>query len=312
MKGLITGAGGFLGSYLVEYLLDRNWTVLATDLAPGPFLSASSSERFRFQQLDLLAGEAVASTVHEFAPDIIFHLAAQSFPGVSWEKPGMTFDVNVIGTAAVLDAARTMENPPRVLTICSSAEYAPITSHEPIGEDARLDPSSPYGISKLAEDHLARVYFEYYGLSTIRVRPFYLIGPRKTGDVSSDFARGVVAIERGETDYVSVGNLDVVRDMLDVRDGVEAFILLAEKGRAGEVYNVCSGQGYAIGDILEKFKALSNVDIRERVNIDRLRPIDEMVKIGDCCRLKELGWTPSRPIDRTLKDILEYWRKTEV
>ena len=172
-------------------------------------------------------------------------------------------------------------------------------------------PSSPYAVSKLAQDHLGRLYHEFHGLKVVRCRPFFLIGPRKTGDAASDFAQGIVAIERGREEDLPVGNLDVVRDFLDVRDGVEAFWLLSQCGRAGDVYNVCSGQGYSLRDVLSVYRNLASVEVRERVDSGRIRPIEEMVKIGDSAKLNALGWSPRRPVPQTLKDILEYWREQE-
>lgn len=308
MRCLVTGAGGFIGGFLVEELLEQGYEVLAADLVRGPLLSALDHERFSFAQSDILDPESIRGLIGRQSPDFVFHLAAQSYPGVSWEDPAGTCRVNVVGTVNVLEAVRKAVPGARVLTVCSSAEYAARSTSDPIGEGVQLDPSSPYGISKLAEDHLARVYGDRYGASIVRVRPFYLIGPRKTGDVSSDFARGIVAAERGENDHVSVGNLDVVRDLLDVRDGAAAFRLLAEKGVAGEVYNVCAGKGYKIGDVLEMLKSMAKVTVESRVDMSLLRPIDEMVKIGDPTRLEGLGWQPRFDIRQTLEEILEYWR----
>jgi GDP-4-dehydro-6-deoxy-D-mannose reductase len=172
-------------------------------------------------------------------------------------------------------------------------------------------PSSPYAVSKLAQDHLGRLYHEAYGLKIVRCRPFFLIGPRKRGDVASDLARGVVAIERGLGEDLPVGRLDVVRDLLDVRDGVEALWLLANCGRMDEVYNICSGEGYNLQEVLSVYRKLAKVEVRERVDPSLIRPIDEMVKVGDSAKLRSLGWSPKRPIGQTLRDILEYWRQQE-
>jgi GDP-4-dehydro-6-deoxy-D-mannose reductase len=306
MKCLVTGAGGFIGGHLVECLTGKGWEVHAVDQARGAL-----PKDVHFHSVDLLDREQTASCIGKVRPDAVFHLAAQSYPGASWEKPALTFNVNVLGSIHVLEGIRQAGLNPPTLMVCSSAEYAPETGAAPIPEDAPLRPSSPYGVSKLAEDHAARLYFEKYGLKTVRVRPFFLIGPRKTGDVSSDFARGIVAIERGKADHLSVGNLDVVRDLLDVRDGVEAFVLLVEKGTAGEVYNVCSGRGYSVREILATLKELSRVHVVEKPDPARLRPLDEMVRIGDPARLKALGWSPVRSIRQTLEDILIYSRTTE-
>lgn len=310
MRSLVTGAAGFLGSYLVEHLLGRRDSVAALTRRPSPFLDRLDGQ-IRVHTGDTLDRGSVSRLVGEVKPDRIFHLAARSLPAVSWEDPAGTFQVNVVGTLNLLDAVRLAGIDPVIVVVGSSAEYAPGRAEVPIPEDWPLAPASPYGVSKLAQDHLARLYGRAYPLRIVRVRPFFLVGPRKTGDVCSDLARRIVAIERGRSADLPVGNLEVVRDLLDVRDGVTAFATLAEQGRPGEVYNVASGRGYRIRDVLGMLKALARVPVRERVDPSKLRAIDEMVKIGDPARLVALGWRPSWVIERTLADILEYWRGTD-
>ena len=309
MKCLVTGANGLIGRILVERLVAGAHTVCATDVRPD-FSNDWKKSGVIFQSLEILDQAAVAGAVRSFQPDWIFHLAAQSFPNVSWEKPALTFEVNVIGSANVFEAVRLARPGARVVAVCSSGEYAPVATRTPIAEGDLLYPSSPYAVSKIAEDHMARLYYEHYGLQTIRARPFYLIGPGKTGDMASDFARGIVAIERGEQRELAVGNLEVVRDLLDVRDGAAALVKLAEYGKPGEVYNICSGEGLCIRDVLEALKKLARVPIVEKVDPSRLRPIDEPVKIGNAEKLRALGWKPERAIQQTIKDILDYWRES--
>ena len=244
-------------------------------------------------------------------PEVVFHLAAQSYPNVSWKQPAQTFEVNVLGTIFLFEEFLARKLDPTIVVVCSSSEYAANRDGQPITEHGELVPSSPYAVSKLAQDHLSRLYHEFYRLRVIRCRPFFLIGPRKTGDAASDFARGVVAIERGRQEDLPVGNLDVVRDFLDVRDGVEAFWLLSQRGCTGDVYNVCSGRGHSLRDVISVYKNLASVEVRERLDLGRIRPIEEMVKVGDPTKLNALGWSPRRPVPQILKDILEYWRSQE-
>lgn len=302
---VITGAGGFIGSYLAERLLKDGAAVEAFDLAEPRVMPEG---RFRFTAVDIEQRAGLERAMRDARPDVVFHLAAQSYPGLSWDDPVRTFRANILGSVNVFDAVRAAGGKASVVAICSSAEYAARSTAEPIAEDSALEPSSPYGVSKLAEDELGRLYVERYGMRIIRVRPFYLIGPRKTGDVSSDFARGIVAIERGQRQELLVGNLDVVRDLLDVRDGAAALVTVAERGVAGEVYNVCSGRGYAVREMLEILKRLAKAPVTDKPDASRVRPIDEPVKIGDASRLKALGWSPQHSIESTLSDILEYWR----
>lgn len=310
MRYLVTGAGGFIGVYLIEELLRRGVTVIATTRRP---ITGAPAGRAALTAVtgDLLDPDFTRTLVGEAKPDVIFHLAAQSLPVVSWERPAETFDINVRGTLNVLEAARRGDRRPMVVLCCSSAEYGPGRDETPITEDDPLVPSSPYGISKLAQDHLGRLYGEAYGLRVIRARPFFLIGPRKRRDVCSDIARHIVAIERGLERDLPVGNLDVVRDLLDVRDGASALCTLAERGRAGDVYNVASGRGHRLRAVLDMMKARARVPVVERLDPAKLRPVDEPVKIGDPAKLEALGWEPAYAIEATLTDILEYWRSRD-
>ena len=307
---LITGSGGFIGGHLVEFLLGRGGRVCAVDQASAPPLR-NAGRHYSFHAVDIMDKEALAALVVEARPDVIFHLAAQSYPEASWEKPALTFEVNVLGAINVMEAVKSAGLKLRIVMAGSSAEYAPVQDSAPIREDAPLDPSSPYGVSKLAMDQAARLYAGRHGLSVVVVRPFFVIGPRKRGDVCSDFARGIVAIERGEKKELPVGNLAAVRDLLDVRDGIEALLCAAEKGAAGEVYNICSGKGYSLREVLDIFKSMSKATIVERSDSSRLRKLDEPVRIGDPTKLMALGWRPRREIRETLKEILEYWRAEE-
>ena len=310
MRCLVTGAGGFIGSFLVEFLLQEKHEVTASDVARSALLDEVGAG-FAFRAGNLLDRKDLDQLLDVARPEVVFHLAAQSYPNLSWEQPAQTFRVNVMGTVNLLEGIRARKLDAVVVVPCSSSEYGPSPDGSPIAEDGAIVPSSPYAVSKLAQDHIGRLYHEFYGMRVVRCRPFYLIGPRKTGDVSSDLARGIVAIERGRQKDLPVGNLDVVRDLLDVRDGVEAFWVLVQRGKPGDVYNVSSGRGHRLREVLSIYRSLAKVEVRERVDQGRMRPIDEMVKIGDAAKLRGLGWSPKRSIEQTLSDILDYWRKRE-
>jgi len=306
MKCLITGCGGFIGSHLAEYLLSLDQTVYGVGRQAS--LPLGHLSKVHVKQCDLLDKECVREIILETRPQRIFHLASQTLIKPSWHDPELTIRTNVLGTLYLLDAVRDLGISPTIEIACSSGEYAAANDGRPIGEDQCLEPSSPYALSKLAQDHLAALYARAYEMNIIRLRPFSIIGPRKSGDVCSDFARDIVAIERGQRDCLSVGNLEAVRDFLDVRDAVVAFWLVAERGQLNDVYNICSGRGYKIREILERLISLSNTEISVRQDPDRLRSVDESIKIGRNEKLRRLGWEPKIPLDQTLSDILAYWR----
>lgn len=306
MKCFITGASGFIGGHLVEYLLNKGHSVVGFDCCESP---GAKRAGYEFSRGSILDGAAIADALAGANPDVVYHLAAQSFPGKSWEEPAQTYQINAVGSLKLLEALRQLELEAGTVMVCSSAEYDPALGGEPIREDDRLCPASPYGVSKLAEDHLARMYFGSYGLRTICARPFFLIGPGKQGDVCSDFARGIVAIERGEKDTLSVGNLDVVRDFLDIGDGVAALATLAEKGEPGQAYNICSGRGCSLQEILAIYKDIAEVPVSETTDSSLVRRVDEMARIGSPEKLKSLGWLPETELRESLVRIIDYWRQ---
>jgi GDP-4-dehydro-6-deoxy-D-mannose reductase len=211
----------------------------------------------------------------------------------------------------VFESVRQLELDPKILVAGSSAEYGFVSEDEvPIKENHPLLPVSPYGISKVAQDLLAYQYFKNYGMKTIRVRIFGATGPKKVGDACSDFAKQVVKIERGKAEpVIHVGNLEVKRDLMDVNDTIEAFWLLMEKGRIGDVYNICSSKAYKMDDILNKFLEMTEISIKVEVDPRKLRPSDEPIILGDNSKIREdCGWAPTIPIEKTLEDTLNYWR----
>jgi GDP-4-dehydro-6-deoxy-D-mannose reductase len=306
MKCFITGASGFIGSHLTEFLLKRGLTVYGLDKQIGGFLDNLQGD-FHFISSDILDRARIFDAISSVQPDYIFHLAAQSLPKVSWEDPETTIKINVFGTLYLLDAIRAANINPVVEIFCSSGEYAISKDGNPINEDQSLEPYSPYALSKIAQDQLSVLYWKNYQLRIIRVRPFFVIGPRKVGDVCSDFARGVVSIERGLEKKLKVGNLDIVRDFLDVQDAVNALYLIADQGTPGEVYNICSGSGHSIGEIAKGLQRLSKTHFEIETDAS-LRRLDEPVKIGDNNKLRALGWNPSIDFQSSLALILESWR----
>ena len=309
---LITGAGGFLGSYLAELMLEKGYAVHGAVHKDSRNL-AHISDQMSLLPCDMLDKGQVKAAVLESRPQLIFHLAAQSLPFVSWKDPEHTLEANVLGTLHLLEAVRTSGIKPTILLAGSSAEYGFAAPNEvPIAETAPLHPASPYGVSKVAADLLGQLYARTYDLRVICLRPFFIIGPRKVDDVCSDFARGIVSIEAGRQAKLAVGNVEATRDFLDVADAIEACWLVAQSGKPGDVYNVCSGMGHSIREILDTLCSLATKPIPVELDPTRLRPSDEPIIVGDNRRLRRLGWSLHVPLAETLARILQYWRNVQI
>lgn len=308
---LVTGAEGFIGSHLTRLLHERGWRVNGTYLYEGAE-DLPQLPRFTSMQCDIRSGQRVARVIKEVQPTAVFHLAAQSLPTRSWEDPTFTMECNVIGSVNLLEALRNMKRSPVVVTACSSAEYGFVDPKRiPVTEMQPLLPLHPYGISKVCLDLLARQYFLNFGLRAIRLRLFNTTGPGKTNDAPSDFVRQIVRVKKGLQDpLLQVGNLKPRRAFLDVRDTAEAFIAAAERGTAGEVYNVCGYRTYTMREILERGIALAGVKARIQTASRLLRPADEKIIFGSTSKFrKDTGWKPKLPIEQTLKSMLEYWER---
>ena len=316
MKAFITGITGFAGSHLADYLLDEHPEVEVS----GSYRWRSRrdniahlGERVTLVECDLRDFTSVMAALERTRPDLVFHLAAQSFVPSSWTAPVETLTTNIAGQANLFEAVRALRLDPAIQIACSSEEYGLVLPDEvPIKETNPLRPLSPYAVSKVGQDYLAYQYFQSYGLRIVRTRGFNHTGPRR-GEVfvSSNFARQVARIEAGlQEPVVRVGNLDAVRDFTDVRDMVRAYWLAATRGRPGEVYNVASGHGITVRDLLDRLLAMSRIEVRVEVDPERLRPSDVEVLIGDSSRFRaDTGWEPRIPLDQTLRDLLDYWRE---
>jgi GDP-4-dehydro-6-deoxy-D-mannose reductase len=315
VRVLITGLTGFVGSHLAEYLVGRGDVEVS-----GTYRWRSRMEhvehlrgRVRFVECDLRDPVAVRHLLQTTRPDRIFHLAAQSFVPTSWLSPAETLTGNVLAQLHLFEGVRALGLPARIHVAGSSEEYGYVSPADvPIREDQPLRPLSPYAVSKVTQDLLAYQYWMSYRLPTVRTRGFNHTGPRR-GEVfvTSNFAKQVAEIEKGRREpIVHVGNLESVRDFTDVRDMVRAYWLALELGEPGEVYNICSGRGYAIRQVLDTLVELAHVRVEVREDPARLRPSDVPVLLGDCTKFHRLtGWEPAVPFEVTLKDLLEYWRE---
>lgn len=316
MQALITGIAGFAGSHLAEYLLRHTDCTVAGTIHRQEGRVAHLRDRITLYRTDLRDAAAVAEIIADVRPDLIFHLAAQSFVPISWQHPWTTFEQNVHGQVNVLQAVAQQNLSTRILVVGSNEAYGLIRPEDlPVDEDTPLRPSSPYGVSKVAQDLMGWQYYRSYGLAVVRVRPFNHIGPGQ-GDrfVAPAFARQVAEIETGQSEaMVRVGNLTAVRDFTDVRDVVRAYWLALTCGEPGQVYNVGSGVGRSIGELLGALLELSELQIRVEPDPARMRPSDVPVSICDNSRLREAtGWKPEVSFEQSLEDILNDWRQRVV
>ncbi len=313
-KVLITGVTGFVGSHLADFLLKKSEIKIY-----GIERWRSKTENIdhikdliEISECDIRDATSVKKVITKVKPDYIFHLAAQSFVHSSWHAPAETLTTNILGELNIFEAVRELKLNCKIQIACSSEEYGMVYKNElPIRETNSLRPLSPYAVSKVAQDFLGYQYFNSYGIYVVRTRAFNHTGPRR-GEVfaTSNFAKQIALIEKGKQEpIIRVGNLKAVRDFTDVRDVVEAYWLSLQKCDAGEVYNICSGKGYAIKEVLQILLAASKAKVQIKEDPGRLRPSDVMVLIGDSTKFrKKTGWKPKIAFEDTLKDLLDYWR----
>jgi len=317
MRALITGITGFAGSHLAEYLLAEHPDVEVFGIYRWRSRMDSIEHlrsRVKLVEADLRDTTSMHTALDRSRPDVIFHLAAQSFVPASWSAPNETLTTNIAGQTNLFEAVRALRLDPVIQIACSSEQYGLVLQGEtPIKETNPLRPLSPYAVSKVAQDYLGYQYFQSYGLKVVRTRGFNHTGPRR-GQVfvTSNFCSQVAAIELGlQEPVIQVGNIDAIRDFTDVRDMVRAYWLAVTKAKPGEVYNIATGHGISIREMLNRLIALSNVEVRIEVDPERLRPSDVEVLIGDASKFRaDTGWEPRIPFEQTLRDLLDYWRQT--
>jgi GDP-4-dehydro-6-deoxy-D-mannose reductase len=315
VRVLITGITGFVGSHLAEYALAQGAEVYGSSRWRSKTDNIEHiRDQITFVECDLRDLSSVHNLLYVTAPDWIFHLAGQSFVHASWHTPAETVTTNTISQVNLLEAIRTRGGEiPRFLVVGSSEEYGLVYEDElPIKETNPLRPLSPYAVSKVSQDLMGYQYFKSYNLPIVRARAFNHEGPRR-GDVfvTSNFARQIAEIEAGRRKpEILVGNLKAQRDYSDVRDIVEGYWLLLERGEIGEVYNLCSGRAWAIQEVLDFLLQESFVrHISVRVEPSRFRPSDVPVLVGDPSKIQaRVGWQPRIPFEHTLRDLLRYWR----
>ena len=293
MRAFLTGAGGFVGGYLAAHLEEAGDTVVGAG-----------------DEVDVTDADLVRGAVEAARPDAVYHLAAASHVADSWSAPAEVLRVNALGTLHVLLACEAA-GVDRVVVVGSAEEYGLVPPDRvPIDESAPLRPVSPYGASKAAAEVVALQTHLARGLGVLLVRAFNHLGPGQSDRlVASALAAQVARNERDGTDVVRVGDLSPRRDFTDVRDVVRAYRLLVERGEPGEAYNVCRGEDVAIQDVADHLLGLAARPMRLEVDPERLRPVDLPVLLGDPSKLRAAtGWVPEIPLERTLADVLAWWR----
>ncbi len=315
---MITGSAGMVGSHLIDHygsLLPKE-NIIGTYFKPTidvtdilPVCNAI--------ECDVTDAGKVFSIINQFRPSRIFHLAAQSYPTVSWEKPIETINTNMNGTVNVFEAVKKIrltepDYDPMVVVACSSAEYGLSLTPEntPVKEDTALLPLHPYGVSKVGQDLLSFQYFQNFGIRCIRVRIFNTTGARKTNDVTSDFVLRAYRIMKGAENKFKVGTLETKRSITDVRELVSALVLLADKGTAGEVYNVSGEKVYQVKELIPLIEKATGMKLNIETDPALLRPTDEPIIYGDSTRLKkDTGWKQQYSLEETIQDMLRYLKK---
>ncbi|MCI6913983.1 MAG: GDP-mannose 4,6-dehydratase [Lachnospiraceae bacterium] len=305
-KVLIFGGGGFVGSYLALELKKSGYEVFGSDQLEED--AVNSDNLSAYSKANLLNKDEVEALLLRVEPDAVINLAAISSVGASWNIPQLTMEVNVVGALNIMEAARKLENMPRLMFIGSSEEYEAIDA--PISEETALNANNPYGISKMTQERFAAVYRERYGMKIFCVRPFNHTGiGQKDTFVLPSFCKQAAEIEKsGKPGVIHVGNLATKRDFSDVRDIVRAYRMILESDNDSVIYNVGSGKAYSLQEMLDYIVGLSKQKIEVEVDKERFRPIDTPLVVCDHSKIeKDLGWKPEYSILDTLKEIFQYY-----
>ncbi|MEI2395811.1 GDP-mannose 4,6-dehydratase [Paenibacillus phytohabitans] len=310
MKALITGVNGFVGRHLEQFLLSNDYEVWGSSRSD---LDVEENWLNRIQ-LDFNNVDKLTSVINDLKPDYVFHLAAQSSVKKSWDNIELTLNSNVINSAKLFEAIMRSEivGNCKVLSVGSSEEYGILPQESmPIKEESNLNPINPYGISKVSQYMLTKLYAKL-GLQIVHVRPFNHIGPgQDLGFVVSDFSNQIAKIEANKINPImNVGNLSAKRDFLDVRDIIRAYVDIISSGISGEVYNICSSKPVAISDLLDTLVSLSSQNIEVKIDPKLLRVVDIPQYVGDNSKIRRLiSWQPNISLEETLRDTLDYWRR---
>jgi len=316
-KILITGFSGFVSSYFIEHLEKENikCEVLGIDINDPEFIIDNSKNvKIQTKKIDLLDNGVLEKIIYSFQPGYVLHLASYSSVGFSWKNPSLSFQNNINIFLNLMEVIRAVNPLCRILSIGSSEEYGNVSSDNiPLKEELRLNPLSPYAVARVSQEQLSRVYCDGYGLDIVMTRSFNHIGPgQRDIFVISSFARQLVEIKRGikKQRKLVTGDISVVRDFLDVRDVVDAYTRLFQDGVKGEVYNICSGNGVSLREVIDMLCEILEIEIELETDPNLIRPNDNKIIIGSNKKLKEAtGWEQKIPLKKSLEDILNYWNE---
>ncbi len=317
-KILITGASGFVGSHLIDHLLESGYTaqqIYGTSYGEASEFLKERLPADHIYQLDLTDESKTLEVFTSVNPDEIYHLASVASVGDSFERAAFMLQNNTSLQLSVLDAVHSLHTTrlkekrsiPKLLVVSSAAVYA--ASNEKIDESGTIGPSNPYAVSKATQDFLAQNYADAFDMDIRITRSFNHTGPRQAPNFAIPaFAQQIVQIERGEQDALRVGNLEAVRDICDVRDVVKAYSLIMQNGMSGEIYNVGAGRERSMQSYLDQLIEHSEADITIKSDPSRMRPSDTPYSSCDSGKLESLGWKPEIDFATTVLDTLKYWR----
>lgn len=314
-KILITGFSGFVARHFVDYLFFSKIgaEIYGIDIKEPPYdiIQYSPELKIKFRVLDMTNTEQLTDLFHEFTPDYILHLAAYSSVAYSWENPAESFMNNSNIFLNLIRAVQEYNPGCRVLSVGSSEEYGNVDKEDlPIKEDHLLQPTSPYAVARVSQEMLSKIFSETFHLNIVLTRSFNHIGPRQDERFAvPSFLRKILDIKRNgqKSGEIETGDISVVRDFVDVRDVVRAYYLLLLKGRPGEIYNICSGKGVSLNDLIDMIAQQAGVEVTTKINPRFIRPRDNEIIIGSPCKIEaELGWYPEISLYKTIHDMIEY------
>jgi len=316
-KYLITGFSGFVSRHFMEYLENNKIHALIKGIDvhyPDIRQDAFEHVKFDFDKIDLLNKGQVENIIFEFQPDYILHLASFSSVAFSWKEPNISFQNNTNIFLNLLEAIRKLNIKTRILSVGSSEEYGNVDQNDlPLTEDHPLRPVSPYAVARVSQELLSRIYTQGYGLDIVMTRSFNHMGPfQKDVFVVPSFVKQMVQLKNNgaRTKRLSTGDITIIRDFTDVRDVAAAYYGLFEKGKKGDVYNVCSGIGWSLKELIQQLSRILNIDVDIVEDAGLFRPDDNRAIIGSNDKLKkEISWAPQYTLEQTLHDMVRYWRE---